>query len=156
MKRLHKNSRRGRSHSIRPATPSPPNWLGYSQQEIELIIEELAKKGYSSSQIGVVLRDQFGVPLAKTVIGKKIGKVLEERGLAPKIPEDLFNLIKRAVNLRRHIDEQPKDELSKRGLIFTESKIRRLTRYYKKVGKLPYSWEYDPQTAKLLVAGSSS
>jgi Ribosomal protein S15P/S13E len=151
---MHKNRRRGKSHSIRPSSVTA-NWITYSQQEIELIIEELAKKGYTQSQIGMVLRDQFGIPLVKPIIGKKVGKILEEKNLLPKIPEDLFNLIKRAVNLRRHLDEHPKDKTSSRGLIFTESKIRRLTKYYKRVGKVAKDWEYDPNTAKLLVAGSS-
>ncbi|AFZ70218.1 ribosomal protein S15P/S13E [Caldisphaera lagunensis DSM 15908] len=151
---MHKNSRRGKSHSIRPSTFTA-NWITYSQQEVEMIIEELAKKGYTPSQIGLVLRDQFGIPLVKPIIGKKVGKVLEEKNLSPKIPEDLFNLIRKAVNLRRHLNEHPKDKTSMRGLIFTESKIRRLSNYYKKVGKLNKDWVYDPNAAKLLVAGSS-
>jgi len=152
---LHKKSRRGKSHSTRPARPEPPSWLGYTQEEIELIIEELAKKGYTSSQIGVILRDQFGIPLIKPIIGKKMQEVMKEKNLLPVIPEDLFSLIKKAINLRRHLDEHPKDKSSRRGLIFTESKIRRLAKYYIRVGKLPPDWRYDPNKAKLLVAGSS-
>ena len=152
---MHKKTKKGQSHSTRPAHPSPPPWLNLSPEEIELIIEQLAKKGYTPSQIGLILRDQFGVPLVKPILGKSITQVLEEKGLAPKIPEDLFNLIKRAVNLRRHLQEHPKDTHSARGLILIESKIRRLVKYYKRVGKLPPDWEYDPEKAKLLVAGSS-
>ncbi|MGC9111934.1 30S ribosomal protein S15 [Acidilobus sp.] len=152
---MHKKSRKGQSHSTRPAHPRPPSWLSLTPDEIETIIEQLAQKGYTPSQIGLILRDQFGVPLVKPILGKNITDVLKERGLEPKIPEDLFNLMKRAVNLRRHLQEHPKDFDSKRGLILIESRIRRLVRYYKEVGKLPSDWEYDPERARLLVAGSS-
>jgi SSU ribosomal protein S15P len=151
---LHKKSRKGQSHSTRPAHPRPPSWLNLTPEEIETIIVQLAQKGYTPSQIGLILRDQFGVPLVKPILGKSITEVLDEKGLAPKIPEDLFNLIKRAVNLRRHLQEHPKDTSSQRGLVLAESKIRRLVKYYKSVGKLPPDWEYDPERAKLLVAGA--
>jgi len=152
---MHKKSRRGQSHSTRLAHPRPPSWLSLTPDEIEIIIEQLAQKGYTPSQIGLILRDQFGVPLVKPILGKSITDALSEKGLEPKIPEDLFNLMKKAVNLRRHLQEHPKDFDSKRGLVLTESKIRRLVRYYKTVGEIPQDWEYDPERAKLLVAGSS-
>ncbi len=152
---MHKKTKRGRSHSTRPAHPQPPSWLGLGPDEIEVIIEQLAQKGYTPSQVGMILRDQFGVPLVKPILGKSITQVLEEKGLAPKIPEDLFNLMKRAVNLRRHLQEHPKDTDSARGLVLIESKIRRLAKYYKEVGKLPPDWEYDPEKARLIVAGTS-
>jgi small subunit ribosomal protein S15 len=102
--------------------------------------------------IGIILRDQFGIPLVKQVIGKKIEQILEKHGIRIVVPEDVFNLMKRAVNLRRHLDEHPKDMHSKRGLIEIESKIHRLVKYYKRVGKLPADWKYDPETAKLIVS----
>ncbi len=149
---MNKKREKGQSHSTRPARPVPPSWIVYTPEEIESIIEELAKKGYGPSMIGIILRDQFGIPLAKPILGKKITRVLEEKGLAPEIPEDLMYLIRKAVNLRRHLDEHPKDLHAKKGLLDLESKIRRLVKYYKRVGKLPPDWEYSPEKAKLLVA----
>jgi len=151
---LNKKRKKGKSHSTRPARPSPPGWIVYSQEEIELLIEELAKKGYGPSMIGIILRDQFGIPLVKPILGKKITEVLREKGLEPEIPEDLLALIKKAVNLRRHLDEHPKDLHAKKGLLDLESKIRRLVKYYKRAGRLPKDWEYSPEKAKLLVAGA--
>ncbi len=149
---MNKRREKGQSHSTRPARLTPPTWLVYTEEEIEMIIEELAKKGYGPSMIGIILRDQFGIPLVKPILGKKITQVLEEKGLAPPIPEDLMALIRRAVNLRRHLEEHPKDLHAKKGLLDLESKIRRLVKYYKRVGKLPPDWEYDPEKARLLVA----
>jgi small subunit ribosomal protein S15 len=148
-----KGRKKGKSHPTRPATPTIPRWVQYDPEEIEEIIVDLAQKGYPPSMIGIVLRDQFGIPLVKPILGKSITEVLEERGIKLVVPEDLFRLIEKAVNLRRHLEEHPKDTHAKKGLLDLESKIRRIVKYYKRVGKLPPDWEYRPDQAKLLVAG---
>jgi ribosomal protein S15P/S13E len=61
-------------------------------------------------------------------------------GLAPEIPEDLYCLIKKAVSVRKHLERNRKDKDSKFRLILIESRVHRLGRYYKKVGKLPPNW----------------
>ena len=53
-------------------------------------------------------------------------------GCAPKIPEDLYNMIKKAVSIRKHLEKNRKDKDSKYRLILIESRIHRLTRYYRK------------------------
>jgi small subunit ribosomal protein S15 len=148
---MRKGKEKGKSHSTRPPTLVSPKWLQYTPEEIESIIIELAKKGYPPSMIGVILRDQYGVPLTKAVLNAKVIEILRKYNLAPAIPEDLYNLMKKAVNLRRHLSEHPKDKHSLRGLISVESKIHRLVKYYKRVGKLPQDWKYDPEEAKILV-----
>ncbi|AAK40737.1 30S ribosomal protein S15 [Saccharolobus solfataricus] len=152
---MNKRRAKGKSHSIRPARAGAPKWVRLTREEVEMLVEELAKRGYTPSMIGIILRDQYGIPLVKQIVGKKVTQILEERGLAPQIPEDLFNLIRKAVNVRRHINEYPRDKTAKKGLEEIESKIRRLTRYYKGIGKLPQEWVYDPAKAELLVAGAS-
>ncbi|RLG77469.1 MAG: 30S ribosomal protein S15 [Thermoprotei archaeon] len=149
---MNKRREKGQSHSTRPVRIGPPKWVRYSPEEIEALVVELAKMGYTPSMIGIILRDQYGIPLVKSVLGVKLCKVLEKYNLAPPVPEDLLRLMMRAVNLRRHLEEHPKDYASKRGLIEIESKIRRLVKYYKRVGKLPPDWEYDPERAKVLVS----
>ncbi|MEM0000944.1 MAG: 30S ribosomal protein S15 [Desulfurococcaceae archaeon] len=151
---MNKRRDRGQSHSTRPARAGPPRWLklDMSPSDIELLVLELAKKGYTPSMIGIILRDQFGIPLVKQVIGKKVEEILEKHGIKLVVPEDLFNLMKRAVNLRRHLEEHPKDYHSERGLTEIESKIHRLVKYYKRAGKLPLDWKYDPEAAKLVIS----
>jgi len=95
--------------------------------------------------IGLLLRDTYGIPSVRAVTGKKLLRILEERGLKPEIPEDLANLIRRAARVRRHLEEHPKDYHSKRGLQLIESKIHRLVEYYKRVGVLPSDWGYKPE-----------
>jgi len=133
---------RGRSQSTRPVSKRPPNWVVYQPNEVKALIINLAREGKTQSQIGNILRDVHGVPLVKPIVGYGIRKVLEEAGLAPEIPEDLYNLMVRATRLRRHIDRNPKDYSNKRGMQLTESMIYRVTRYYKRKGALPRDWNY--------------
>jgi len=151
---MNKRRDKGQSHSTRPPRAGPPHWLKLemSPEDIELLVVELAKKGYTPSMIGIILRDQFGIPLVKQVTGKKLTEILEKHGVNLPVPEDLLQLMKKAVNLRRHLEEHPKDYAAKKGLIEIESKIHRLVKYYKRVGKLPPDWEYTPERAKLLVS----
>jgi small subunit ribosomal protein S15 len=128
-----------------------PEWIEYSNEEIEELILKLRKEGNSTSMIGIALRDQYGIPDVKLITGKKITKILEDHGQELKYPEDLMNLIRRAVNIREHLDENPKDLHTRRGLRIIESKIRRLVRYYVNDGVLPEGWRYDPRSAALLV-----
>ena len=128
-----------------------PEWVEYSTEEIEELILKLNKEGKSTSMIGIVLRDQYGIPSVKAVTGQKITKILEKHDHSLDYPEDLMNLIRKAVNVREHLEENPKDILTKRGLRIIESKIRRLVKYYTREGVLPEGWRYDPKTAALLV-----
>jgi small subunit ribosomal protein S13e len=73
-------------------------------------------------------------------------------GLAPEIPEDLYHLIKKAVSVRKHLERNRKDRDSKYRLILIESRIHRLSRYYKKTGMLPPVWKYEAASASALVA----
>lgn len=149
---MNKRKKKGRSHSTRPPTGIAPRWVQFTPEEVEAIVVELAKKGYPPSMIGVILRDQYGVPLAKTVTGQKILRILEKHNVKLVVPEDLYNLIRRAVNLRNHLAVHPKDTHSLRGLIEIESKIHRLVKYYKRTGRLPEDWTYRPDAASVLVS----
>jgi len=129
----------------------PPEWQRYSKKEIENLIIKLRKEGKSLAEIGMILRDNYGIPDIRASIGKKLQKFLEEKGLAPEIPEDIFNLMKKAVNLKKHLEKHKKDVHNRRALQLVESKIRRLAKYYIRKGKLPKDWKYSIEQAELLV-----
>jgi small subunit ribosomal protein S15 len=150
MARIH-SRKKGRSSSTKPYKTEPPAWVPMSPAEIERLIVKLAGEGLSSSMIGMKLRDQYGVPNVKLSTGKSIKEILEENGKIQKLPEDLKNLMKTAVNLDEHLSENPKDLHNTRALALTEAKIRRLMKYYKRKGILPQDWKYDLKSAKLLV-----
>jgi small subunit ribosomal protein S15 len=149
MAKMH-SKKRGKSRSKRPLRTSPPIWSEYSKEEIVDLVLRYRKEEYSPSMIGIVLRDQHGIPSVKLATGMKITKILQEHEEAPKLPEDLMNLMRQAVNLRKHLEENPKDLHSRRGLHLCESKIRRLVKYYRGK-KLPGDWRYEPERAELLV-----
>jgi small subunit ribosomal protein S15 len=150
MARIHAR-RKGKSSSTKPYRTQNPSWVPMSGTEIEELIVKLSKEGKSTSEIGIILRDQFGVPSIKLATSKKITKILKDNNVEFKLPEDLTNLIKKAVNLSEHLQENPKDLHNKRSLHLTEQKIRRMVRYYQKNDVLPPDWTYSIRTAKLLV-----
>jgi len=148
--RLHAR-KRGKAGSKRPSRKTPPKWVKYKKNEIEKIVIKLANEGNSTSMIGLILRDQFGIPSVKKITGKTISNIMKENNIHPKLPEDLFNLLQQAVNLRNHLEKNKTDYTSKRGLELLESKIRRLVKYYTREKILPEDWRYSPEKAKLLV-----
>jgi small subunit ribosomal protein S15 len=143
--------RKGKSGSKKPAEKKA-DWVTYKPAEIEGIIVKLAKAGMGSAQIGLVLRDQYGIPSVRMFTHAKIAKIMKDKGLYPKdLPEDMFNLVRRAVGLYNHLQKNKHDYTSLRGYEITESKIRRLARYYKEQGVLPVGWKWNIEQAKLLV-----
>ncbi|PHJ21923.1 ribosomal protein rps13 [Cystoisospora suis] len=143
---------KGMSASALPWRRKPPTWLKTKPADVEEHIAKLAKKGQTPSQIGVTLRDSFGVPQVKSVTGNKILRILKMQGLAPELPEDLYYLIKKAVSVRKHLERNRKDKDAKFRLILVESRIHRLARYYKRTKQLPATWKYQSSTASALVA----
>jgi small subunit ribosomal protein S15 len=112
----------------------------------------MKKQGVSSAQIGLTLRDKYGVPSVKLATGKRVDQILRENGLESSIPEDLRNLIEKALGLRKHLTENKKDLHNKRQLNLTEAKVRRLVKYYVGSKRLPAGWVYKPQTAEILLS----
>jgi small subunit ribosomal protein S15 len=150
MARIHAR-RKGQSGSTYPVERKKhPDWSSLNPREVESRVIELAKSGKSSSEIGLVLRDQYAVPDVKLATGKSISKILESNNIKPEIPEDLRNLIQTALQLKKHLETNKKDLKNKRNLQLTESKIRRLTNYYHDNNRLPKGWKYSPEQAKLM------
>ena len=138
---------KGRSHSTRPVSRRPPSWCKYQPEEVEAFVIKLAKDGHSLSSIGTILRDQYAIPLVKPITGKSISDILESAGLAPSMPEDLANLIKKAKRLTLHMEKNKKDLHNKRALQVIEARIYKLSRYYKRKGVLPPKWKYEAKVA---------
>ena len=88
----------------------------------------------------------------KHLTGTKILRILRAKGLASKIPEDLYHLIKKAVAIRKHLEKNRQDKDSKYRLILIESRVHKLARYYKTKTVLPPNWKYESATASALVA----
>ena len=138
---------KGRSRSVRPVSKRPPGWCKYTPEEVEAIVVKLAKEVHTPSAIGVILRDQHGIPLVKPIVGRTITQILRDAGLAPSIPEDLGILLKKAARLHVHIGKNKKDLHNNRALQIIEARIYKIARYYKREGSLPLDWKYKANIA---------
>ena len=144
--------KRGKSGSTRPARLEKPVWVELSPDEVESEVVKLARRGHSKSMIGTIMRDSRGVPLVKIVAGKKISDILTENDIETPLPEDLSNLVRKALNVRKHLETNHKDLESIKGLNRTESKIYRLIKYYKRKKILAQDFKYDPEKIRTLIA----
>ena len=151
MARMHSRAR-GKSGSTRPTKKAVPTWVRYKPKEVELLVTKLGKEKKSLSEIGMVLRDVYGIPSVKLLTKKSISEILTEKKVLPEMPEDMMALIKKNIELKKHLDENKKDMVAKRGLQLTESKIKRLEKYYKKTTRLSKDWKYDPEKVRLLIS----
>ncbi|MCK5344118.1 MAG: 30S ribosomal protein S15 [Candidatus Heimdallarchaeota archaeon] len=150
MGRMH-TRRKGKSSSKRPLRETPPEWNKRTPEWVTEKIIELSKAGMGASAIGLILRDEFGVASVRQITGKRVAQVLGENNVRPKLPEDLMNIIRRAVTLRKHLEDHHHDLHGKFGLTKMESKIFRLSKYYRREGVLESDWKYSPDRAALLV-----
>lgn len=148
MGRMHTH-RHGKSHSIRPPVLAEPTWIKQTPQEIEALIVKYSKEGMTPSQIGIKLRDQHAIPLVKMATKKTLGRILEENDLRPDMPEDLENIVRKAVGLQKHLKENRGDRRNIRSLELIEAKVHRLSVYYKKIGRIPKNWKYKSVVAQL-------
>lgn len=148
MAKMH-SRKKGKSGPKKPLKPAKPTWLRYKPKEIEMLVVKLAKEGKTGSEIGLALRDTYGVPDVKSLTEKSVSEILEEKKLTPELPDDLVALMRKSIAVRKHLEANRKDEAAGRGLLLTESKIRRLIKYYKRIARLPVEWKYDASKLKM-------
>ena len=148
MGRMHTHNH-GKSHSIRPIELKKPDWVKMEPKEIEELMIKYAKEGMPSSMIGIKLRDQHAIPLVKPIINKSISGVLKENKLTPEIPEDLNNIVLKAINLQKHLKDNKSDSRNIRSIELIEAKVHRLSTHYKKKGIIPKKWKYKSVVAQL-------
>jgi len=148
MGRLHTHNH-GKSHSNRPIILKKPSWISQSPKDVEELIIKYGKEGLTPSQIGIKLRDQYSIPLAKPIISKSIVEVLNENDLKQDIPEDLNNIVLKAIGLQKHLKVNKGDSRNVRSLELVEAKVHRLSSYYKRIGRIPKNWKYKSVVAQL-------
>ena len=148
MGRMHSHSK-GKSQSTRPTFKRSPSWISYSPDEVMSLIVKMAKDDIKPSMIGVKLRDEYGIPLVKPMLGKSINQILKENNLLGKMPEDLEKLVERAGLILHHIKKYPSDRKNVRSLELAEAKIHRLSKHYKKIGLIESSWKYKAHIVKI-------
>ncbi|MBU0532590.1 30S ribosomal protein S15 [Candidatus Micrarchaeota archaeon] len=150
MAKLH-SKKKGKSGTKRPKSKTAPEWDTADKAKIEELVIKMAKEGVQSAKIGLILRDQHAVPNIRAVLGLSLSAFLKKEGVTQEYPDDLLDLIKKAVRLSNHMKTFKKDVHNKVKLTHIESKIGRLVRYYTKTGALPKDWKYNREKAALLV-----
>ena len=150
MARMHSPGR-GKSGSTKPLVDKAPEWSNTDPKAVTALILSLSEDGHNTATIGTILRDQHAVPDARLVVGKRIGQILAENDITPQYPEDMMSLMRRALRLINHLESNRKDLHNSRQLELTESKIRRLSRYYQGHGQLDTEWAYKRDQLRLMV-----
>lgn len=140
---------KGKSGSTKPVEKKLPEWVSIDKKELELLITKMAKDGKSSAEIGLILRDSYGIPQADLILGKGIYSFMREKKLNKNLPEDLLALMTKVFTLRKHFESNRQDMTSKRGIQLTDSKINRLVKYYKKTGVMDTNFKYKPSELNL-------
>jgi len=148
MARLH-TRRHGRSKSRKPVEFKAP--AGAGNAELEQAIVAYAKQGMKSTAIGRQIKEKHKVGYLKPMLGKRLNVFLEEKGFKNEIPTDLLDLMRRAVNMRKHLGANHRDVHNTTRLQRVEAKIWRLGKYYRSSGKLAPDWKYDPAQAALII-----
>ncbi len=154
MARMH-TGKHGKSKSKKPivAIGELPKGMKLTKEEVEKLILDYSKQGVSQALIGQRLKDSDGVPYIRQVLGKRLGDFLKEKGAAPDFPPDLLSLMARSLRLRRHLEKNRQDVHNRIRLMRVESKIWRLTKYYKSRNMLSKDWRYEPEKAALIIKG---
>lgn len=128
---------------------STSSWVTYSPDEVIAIVGKLVKEGLTPSQIGVRLRDENGIPSVRAILGKTLREVLKEHDMGTSTPEDVIRLLQKARALQTHLERNRGDRKNVRSLELLEAQIHRLSKYYKRIGRLPANWKYSTVVAKL-------
>ena len=151
MARMHSGGK-GQSGSTRPFISTPPNWSETDKDNIESLILKYSSEGKSTSEIGIILRDQHAVPDVKLATGERISAIIARNGMNPNYPEDMMNLMRQAQRIIDHLESgNRKDIHNRRQLELTESRLRRLARYYRDSGKIPEDWTYKRDQLRLMI-----
>ena len=150
MARMHSKGK-GTSGSSKPNTDVAPSWSESDKSTVEELILKYAKDGHSSAKIGAMLRDMHAVPDVRLVMGERISKTLTRNNLTSTYPEDMMNLMRKALSLIDHLNSNKKDLHNRRQLELCESRIRRLAKYYIGTGRLSSTWAYKRDQLRLMV-----
>lgn len=112
------------------ASLEKPVWLKYTKEEVEAIILKIASKGATAEKIGLILRDQYGIPDVK-IYRLKIKEVLKDKFEEPTV----INLKKKLDRVISHYKRNKKDKNAERSLVITKAKLKKREDYLKKKQK---------------------
>jgi len=104
------------------------NWVKAKPEEVEKKVIELAKQNMPPEKIGLVLRDQHGIPKAK-IYGLKIGKILKSQGI--EVDSEKRNIERKMDSLKKHSAKNKHDYTAKRSIVKQISKLNKIKKQKK-------------------------
>ena len=99
------------------------SWVKVTPKELEKIVVKLAKEGVPPEKIGLILRDEHGIPKAK-LLGKKINQILKENDI--QINSELENITKKVDKLKKHSEKHKHDYSAKLSIMKSSGRINKL------------------------------
>ncbi len=103
-----------------------PAWLKYTEEEVKAIVLKLANKGLTSEKIGLIMKDQYGIPSVR-LYELKIKRILKDKFIEPT----LINLEKKVGRINAHFKKNKHDKKSERALVITSAKLKKRQDYKK-------------------------
>ena len=103
-----------------------PTWVKMKEPELKKLILELSEKN-SPSKIGLILRDQYGIPTTK-VFGKKLKAYMKELGIEKN--EDLESAEKKVDKMKEHLKSNITDRNAKHKLQGAQSRLNIVRKYF--------------------------
>jgi len=105
-----------------------PVWLKMTEEELRKLILELSERN-QPAQIGLILRDQYGVPTTK-VFGKKLSAYLKEAGKNEFF--EVKNIEKKVERMKEHMKKNGQDKKAKHKFQKANSKLNAIRKYTSK------------------------
>lgn len=141
------SSSQGKAGSKKPLNKAPKTWVSYKATEVEALVAKFAKEKLPAAQIGLKLRDTYGIASVKSITGKPIQKIINEKKLNKQLPQDLLDSIGRYIAVKKHLENNKQDFTAKRGTQLALARIGRLATYYKKAKRLEADWKFNTEKA---------
>lgn len=90
-----------------------PDWVKIKPAELKEHVINLHKEGNSPAKIGLILRDNHGIPKAK-IMGKRISEILNDEGI--KLDQDKKRIEIKIKKIEAHLAKHKHDFTAKRSL----------------------------------------
>ncbi len=102
-----------------------PIWLKHTEEDVKSFVLKLSDKGLTAEKIGLVLRDNYGIPKV-SLYGLKIKDILKERFEEPST----INLEKKFKKIVDHYQKNKQDKKAERSMIITGAKLKKRKDYH--------------------------
>ncbi len=101
------------------------DWAKMKPSEVEKIVVELGKNGNSPQKIGLILRDEHGIPKTK-LFGKRISQILKANNI--EVEDESSTIKKKIAKLEKHFSNNKHDYTVQRAIMEYNSRLNKLSK----------------------------